>query len=737
VRYDLDARLDPEAHVVTAKGVMAWTSDAKVPVDAVRLHLYLNAFRDEKSAFMREAHGDRRTRFDPRRAGSIEITRLARPGGPDLVEKIRWAHCDGVSEDDRTVAEVPLDVPVQPGEEAVFEVAFTSRLPRIVARTGFGGDFHMVAQWFPKFGVWQDPGEGGAEVAGWNCHAFHANTEFFADYGVYDVRVTVPESYRGQVGATGAPDPKGPRTGADGTVTYAFHAEDVHDFAWVAGRNASVHTVTFPGGRGTDRDGRETQRVATILGRSPVDLALPQVQVTFLLRPEHEEQFDRHRRAVFEALTYMGLWFGPYPYPTLTVVDPDFRGRGSGGMEYPTLITGGTGHVLAPRGIDPEFVLVHEFGHQHFYGLLASNEFEDAWMDEGFNTYGTAKVLETAYGPRAMTSYRWWLGHPVAGEPPLEFAGVLGGLPKSMPWLAEESVPFGRIGLVAAIGRAFGGQAPDKVTPWPVARDPGPVEWLRDLPPLTYVDVLDHTVGEHERSRYAEWPDTDSLSGRAGWRYLDGRAYGTQSYRRTANVLRTLEGWLGEETMVRVMRTYAERFRFRHPTPADFEATASEVAGQDLKWFFDGLVRDSQVLDFGVHEIANGEKEPDGTLESTVTVRRYGGARFPTTVRVGFEDGTARTLRWGLDDRVTSLDGGPLPATSAPPESQQYRWVKLRFRGTSPVAVAETDPERRVSLEVDRTNDGRRAETDSRPSLRLAIRVLGWVEQWTTFYGGL
>ena len=744
VRYDLDARLDPEAHVVHGSGTIAWKSDAIVAVPTLRFHLYLNAFRDEHSTFLTEraaagpGGGGRRGGFDPRRPGGIDVTSLTLADGTDLLAKSRYVVEEGGAAGDRTVLEVTLPTPVEPGQELVTKVAFDSRLPHVVARTGFGGDFHFAAQWFPKLGVWQDVGEGGAAKPGWCCPAYHAQTEFFADYGVYDVRIHVPAAYQGRVGATGKLDPAGAKREADGTLTYAFHADDVHDFAWVAGSEGTVVlTHVFEGGRGVDVNGDETARAARALGRSPRELALPAVDVTFLLRPEHADQAARHVRAIDAALTYMGLWFGPYPYPTLTVVDPDFR-AGVGGMEYPTLITGGTGHVLADRGINPEFVLIHEFGHQHFYGLLGTNEFKDAWMDEGFNTYGTAKVLEKAYGPRAMASIRWYAGLPSYGEPPLEFGGVVPGLRSLFPALGRDVVPFGRLSLVRDVAGTMGGEPPDEIALWPAGEDVSPLQWWRELPPLTHLKIAPHTMGEHERRRYADWPDTDDLSGRWGWQYLDGLAYGNQSYRRTANVLRTLEGWIGDEAMLRVMRTYAERFRFRHPTPVDFERTASEVAGQDLTWFFQNLVRDHQVLDFGIHEIRVGEKDERGVIESTVVVRRLGGARFPTTVHVRFADGSIRRLRWGLDDRVTALDGLAAPETHDPPApAGQYRWVKIVFRGPSPVDLAETDPERRVSLEVDRTNDGRRVDPDSRASWRLSVRALGFTEMLTTFYGGL
>ena len=71
---------------------------------------------------------------------------------------------------------------------------------------------------------------------------------------------------------------------------------------------------------------------------------------------------------------------------------------GADGMEYPTLITAGTSWI-APRSVaEPEGVTVHEAGHQFWYGIVATNEFENAWMDEGINTFSTARVIDQYFG---------------------------------------------------------------------------------------------------------------------------------------------------------------------------------------------------------------------------------------------------------------------------------------------------------------------------------------------------
>ena len=121
------------------------------------------------------------------------------------------------------------------------------------------------------------------------------------------------------------------------------------------------------------------------------------MHLRLLLQPEHRGQESRHFDAARAALQLFGQWFGPYPFGHLTIVDPAYR-SGSGGMEYPTLFTAGTSWIV-PDAVTfntPEEVTVHEAGHQWWQGVVGSNEFEDAWIDEGITTYATARVMDEA-----------------------------------------------------------------------------------------------------------------------------------------------------------------------------------------------------------------------------------------------------------------------------------------------------------------------------------------------------
>ena len=111
-----------------------------------------------------------------------------------------------------------------------FDVGFTAQLPRVFARTGYKDQFHLVGQWFPKLAVYEPAGMRGRTAGGWNAHQFHANSEFYADFGRFDVEITVPAGY--VTGATGKRTAE--RKNPDGTVTYTYSQADVHDFVWTA-----------------------------------------------------------------------------------------------------------------------------------------------------------------------------------------------------------------------------------------------------------------------------------------------------------------------------------------------------------------------------------------------------------------------------------------------------------------------------------------------------------------------
>jgi hypothetical protein len=391
--YTLVARLDPSAHTIHGEGTIRWRNTSSVAVHEVWLHLYLNAFKNERSAFLREPVGGFRGSEPLTDWGFIDVRRFALRddgapppsphGGQDLgPEGDLWAKAERTrpGDDDETDARVPLPREVVPGQTVTFDVAWDSKLPSVLERTGFVGSFHMAGQWFPKLARLEPDGH-------WAHFPFHHLAEFYADFGTYDVTLDVPENF--VVGATG---PVVESRVAAGRRIERHVQSDVHDFAWTAWD----HWQTA---------------VDTILG----------VKLTILYPPGFEGLAQRELASMRFAIPHLGRKYGRYPYPVLTLVHPPERAAEAGGMEYPTLITTG-GPWYAPSGVHiDELTTIHEFGHQYFYGLIATDEVSWPFLDEGVNSYAEMETLDALYGEGGIID---WMGvrvsdvaaHAVAGR---------------------------------------------------------------------------------------------------------------------------------------------------------------------------------------------------------------------------------------------------------------------------------------------------------------------------------
>ena len=589
--YTIAARLDPSTRTITATETIVWRNVTRTTATELQFHLYWNAWKDANSTWMRERAMSGADPSARRRSGDwskVEVTaiRLTAPGSADLTASQHFIAPDDGNARDATVMAVPLPQPVGPGGGVTIELAWTAHVPRTFARTGAIGDYFFIVQWFPKLGVLQDEG--------WNCHQFHAGTEFFADYGVYDVALTVPQKWI--VGATGLQQER--RDNTDGTTTHRYRQEDVHDFAWTTSPDYLERTARF---------------------EHPT---LPPVDMRLLLQPEHAAQAERHFDATRTTLKYYGEWFGAYPYGHITIIDPAYQ-SGAGGMEYPTLFTAGS-RWLAPAGVTtPEGVTVHEAGHQFWYGIVGNNEFEDAWMDEGFNTFSTARAIAEVYDPNYLAL------------------------------------------------RYFGG-----FIPWVVS----------DLPQTREIDG--NRLAGYRRDAQSDVQSTPSF------RYFPSTG-GSITYNKTALWLNTLERWIGWPTLQRVMATHFERWKFKHPKPADFFSIANEVSGRDLTEFFNQTYRSSNVFDYGVQDVRG----------ATAIVRRYGEAIFPIDVLVTFTDGTQVTEHW---------DG-------------TERWKAYSYGST--IDSVQVDPRRVLLLDVNYTNNSwMRTPASSTAATRWAATWLTWFE---------
>ena len=623
--YKIDAKLDPEAKTVTGKMEAYWINNSDSAVPDLQMHMYLNAFRNNKSTFYKETRAFAKTeKLD---FGYIKINSFTDIYGNDLMPKMSYISPDDGNQDDMTVLRIDLPQPVSPGDTIFTIIDFESKLPYITHRTGFNDDFFFVAQWFPKFGVYESPGMRFATKGGWNCHQFHYNSEFYSNHSVYDVKITVPKKY---VVGSGGLLINEVDNGNDGlTKTLVYRAEDIVDFAWTAWPGYAVYTDTWK-----------------------------HVKITFLAPPERKEQVDRQFFAVKSALEYLDEKVGPYPWTHLTFVDPPSKGQGAGGMEYTTLFTSQSAYKIPEFIHLPELVTVHEFGHAYFMGILASNEFEEPWLDEGLNTFWEQRIIDHYYG---------------------ENSGVI-----DLPSLKISDKSYSRLSYVGSASRQL--------------------------------------VSNNEYS----------------WNYTHG-TYGMMSYFKTANILSTLMGIIGEETMDEIFREYYRKWGFRHPSGSDFIKVANEVVsgihgdkfGPDLNWFFDQTLFGTGIVDYKVLRIINsrlssykglvmgsdsiifeaGNYKNDTIYKSTVQLERLGDIMLPVDILIHFDNN---------DSILESWDG-------------KARFKDFSYTGLRKVNWVKIDPEYKIRMDVNLTNNSFTNEPDQLPVRSFTNKFISFIQFFISF----
>jgi hypothetical protein len=376
ISYSIEATLNPETREIDGHETINWLNTLGTPVTSIPMHLYLNAFSNEGSSWYRYTLG-------PRFQLDTLLKRFDDPWGWTEPRSIRQGDAElewqAIAPDDgnhldRSLIEVQLAEAVAPGETLVIDVDWTTRMPAAAARTGGHDRFFFIAQWFPKIAGVRPEGT-------FNRHQFFGATEFYANFADFDVTIAAPKDWA--IASTG----KGERLRVDGDIDWhRYQQKGVIDFAFTVGADMEDFVT-------------------------PHELATGGTVDIHVFQPKGSaHQVPRWTKAVAASLDTMSQRVMPYPYETITVVLPPRSGLRTLGMEYPTFFTGATGGDVWDNSIAKdlrlnESVIAHEFAHQYFNALVATNEFEDAFMDEGMTEYWGQEIMTDTWGEESGNGY--------------------------------------------------------------------------------------------------------------------------------------------------------------------------------------------------------------------------------------------------------------------------------------------------------------------------------------------
>ena len=393
VHYKIAVTLNPDDHTLTGTETLIYKNNSPDTLSFVWFHLYPNAYKDDRSIFARESRRSGSSRFalaPEEERGYIRIDSVRAQQ-----KNLTWSYKPG----DESEMKVVLPTTLKPGESVTFNIKFFNKIPHIFSRFGHIGNHYECTQWYPKIVAY--------DRKGWHPDGYHLIGEFYGDFGVFDVNITVPQNMT--VAATGdLLEPKSEIARLDSLAqlgakldtlreaknnkalkkilhpftkstlstnqkTLHFHAEKVHDFAWVADHRFILKRGKFGN-----------------------------VTINVLVLPDHEHQGKEAIKYTYDTLEHYGKCYTPYPYNQVSVVDGDISA--GAGMEYPNLTIINFGGEDWIREL--EMVIMHEVGHNWFYGMLGNNEMAEAWLDEGMNSFAEVRYLEQKYGQEGnMTNW--------------------------------------------------------------------------------------------------------------------------------------------------------------------------------------------------------------------------------------------------------------------------------------------------------------------------------------------
>ncbi|MBP6810896.1 MAG: M1 family metallopeptidase [Saprospiraceae bacterium] len=391
VNYRIVATLDDVNHTLKGELEFEYVNNSPDELPQIWVHLWANAFKNRRSAYCKQKLRDGDGEFyfaEDKDLGGYKNLDFNAEG-----QKISWKY-DPKNPD---IAVLTLPKALAPGKRIHISTPFLLKIPASFSRLGHVETSYQMTQWYPKPAVY--------DHKGWHAMPYLDIGEFYSEFGSFDVTLSLPENY--VVGATGVLQTpseieflhkkeaetrvrksegvtsSNTLTGSDAfpasslkMKTIRYTAERVHDFAWFADKRFLVL--------------KDTARLAS--GKMIDCWAMFPPSKNPSLKGAQSALWEKGAFYVRRSVEFYSEKVGEYPWPQATAVHSALSA--GGGMEYPMITVIGD----ASSAQDLDDVITHEVGHNWFYGILASNERDHPFLDEGINSYYEARYMKEYYG---------------------------------------------------------------------------------------------------------------------------------------------------------------------------------------------------------------------------------------------------------------------------------------------------------------------------------------------------
>jgi len=596
--YQINVELNDSNKMIQSTQTIRYINQSSVEINDLRFYMYLNAFKHSNSSFLKGTSAIFGQSFANKPIdewGWIDVQKIRstnRGAVSDLSPTLKYISPDDNNPDDQTVLQVFLDKPLLPNDTIELQLDWSAKMPKTIARSGYSKEFYLFCHWFPQLGVFE---KNNAGDWAWNCHQFFRSTEFYADFGVYDVNITTDKKFK----MVGSGCLINESANDDHKVTRTYHAEDVIDFTWAINTGCKITVDRWQ-----------------------------DVQINLVLPDDYLNQRDRFIYILKFALDYLHQHVGSYPYPSISVVCPPFHALQSGLMEYPTLITTGSFYGM-PLGIRTvESLLVHEFVHQYFMGMVASNEKEEPWLDEGFATYFEDRIIDAAFGEKKSLIDYFGIRLDNQELSRLEYTRMKNhreGIVARPAWLFTES---NRKSLIYS-------------------------------KTATTLHTLEHFIGEIKMDRFIK-------NYFEQWKFKHPRGH---------DLMAVLKSSLDQEVDSSLANQMYSFFQQSIYQAHVLDYAVTQISNEAILEPF-GLL--DQKLDQTNKQIQKN------TIRSKVTIERLGDWIFPVEIQINFEDGTSKKINWSGIEGMNVLEfTGNTKVISAQIDPDQKNLLDININNNS------------------------------------------------------
>lgn len=526
VNYKISVVLNDQNHSLSAFESLEYTNNSPQTLNYIWFHIWPNAYKNNNTALANQFLKQGKTDFyfsKPEERGFIDSLDF-KVNNQTISWEYHPEHID--------IVKLNLTEPLKPGEKIIITTPFKVKIPiGKFSRLGHIKQQYQITQWYPKPAV--------LDKNGWHPIPYLNQGEFYSEFGSFEVKITLPENY--VVGATGNlqeaseivwldslarktkyitefPEDNSFPLSSKKLKTLTYKQSQVHDFAWFADKRYNV-----------------------LKGSVKLPNSEKEVTTWVMFTNQYAEFWTKSIPYVNDAVYYYSKWNGDYPYNHATAVDGALS-AGSG-MEYPNIT------VIGRPGTDKllENVIMHEVGHNWFYGILGSNEREFPWLDEGLNTYNEIRYMNLKFPAEQNTNKVF------------ELAGF---------------------------------------------------------------DKTDHFDNNLLGYLFAARLNTDQPIN-TNSEDMRGLNYGLISYFKSGIVFTYLRNIYGDEKMDAAMKSYYEKWKFKHPYPEDLQISLETSLQTSLDWFFDGLINSKEKVDYKYIKSRKTETGKD------ILVKNLGGINAP------------------------------------------------------------------------------------------------------------